>query len=140
MRQRCPSHIVIGPAVLHGYRLTFPRRGRNWAGGVAGIVRDEHAVVRGALYRLSPDDLRALDAMEGVAHDRYRRVDVIVRTSDGRELAAIAYEAVPEPGGPFEPHATYLNAMIAGARDHGIDEGVLLDAAQWLTVEDVDAS
>jgi hypothetical protein len=64
--------------------------------------------------------LEALDRLEGVAEGRYRRTVAEVRLADGAMHRVFTYEAAPEPRGPFPPTAAYLEAMIRGARHHGL--------------------
>ena len=125
MALRCPSAVVMSVAWLPDYRLTFPRRCSEWAGGVAGLVADEDGRVEGVVWEMREPDLAALDAYEGIAEREYIRERVQVHLADGKDLAVWAYFAVPEEGGPFFPGSAYLNTMIAGAIEHGL-------SATWL--------
>lgn len=159
MAARCPAAKVVGPAVLRGYRLCFPRRGSNWPGGVAGIVEDERGVVEGAVYRLTDACLAALDACEGVSEGRYERAavqvevrrevaglhdeelvdrrDHITESRDDRALlTAFSYVARLEPGGPFAPSPQYVRTIVEGAREHRLSEGYLCTLEKWASPRD----
>lgn len=125
MRRRCPDSRVVSQAVLHGYRLMFPRSDGQWKGGVASIEPDESAHVEGAVYELCDGDIRSLDRYEAVADGEYDRADIWVTLPDDRELQVYTYVATPEPGGPFTPSPGYLQAILEGAREHGL-------SAQWI--------
>lgn len=120
MRRRCPDAVPVDLAVLHGWRLAFPRPGTQWRGGVAGLEPDPGGAVEGAVYALVDADLRALDTYEGVAEEAYERQAVRVTLPDGGPADAFTYVATPVPPGRFPPSAAYLRAMIRGGRDHGL--------------------
>ena len=125
MRRRCPESRAVSRAVLHGYRLCFPRGDSEWKGGVAGIEPDESAHVEGAVYEVSESDVRSLDRYEAVADGEYTRTLVSVMLPDGREREALTYLATPQPGGSFTPSPRYLQTILEGAREHGL-------SAQWI--------
>jgi len=118
--RRCPGSTPVGGAIVHGYRLIFPRRCSDWSSGVAGIEPHDTAFVEGGLYTVTDDDLLALDEYEGLGDDppHYRRGYVRATLHDGRAFDAITYFAFPEPGGPFAPSPAYLDTMLRGARAH----------------------
>ena len=134
MARRCPAARAMSRAVLHGYRLSFPRLGSNWTGGVAGIEPDAIARVEGAVYRVTAACLRTLDAMEGVGSLRYQRVTVSVVMPDAQAMEAATYVATPEPGGPFEPSAQYVRVIMQGAREHGLSACHVSQLTQWLSL------
>ncbi len=133
MGERCPGSRPSGLAVLKGARLDFPRRSARWGGGVAGWAVEPGSHVEGVLYELSGHHLEALDHIEGVAEGRYRRTIVEVQRVDAIQQA-VTYAPQPEPHGPFRPTPGYLEAMIRGARHHGL-------SAAWIRMlEDLRAS
>ena len=105
--------------------MVFPRPDALWRGGVAGIEGDGAAVVEGVVYRLTARDRAALDLYESVAEGDYTHVDVTVRMNDGATVEAMAYLATPAPGGPFAPSPRYLDAIVSGAREHGLSSAWL---------------
>ena len=123
MKRRCPSHRVVGRATLPGHRLVFPvRSGGDWGGGVAGIEPCDapDATVHGVLFEVDDADLAALDRYEAVAEGMYRRERVTVHLEDGGATESWTYYATPDPTGPSPPSRRYLNAILAGARHHGL--------------------
>ena len=93
------------PARLEGWRLTFR--------GVADIEPAEGRTVHGALWWLSPRDVRALDRYEG-APSNYRRQIIEVKTGDG-PLTAMTY--VMTHGDYLGlPSPWYLGRIEAGFR------------------------
>ncbi len=117
MLRRCPKAQPVAPARLAGYRLTFQ--------GYALIVPDPKGVVLGALYRLTPADLRALDEYEE-APRLYRRVDITVETDDGSAEAFI-YLMNPDAarGLSPQPEPAYYGEIARGYNDWKLDPTVL---------------
>ena len=72
---RCPGAKPMTVAELAGWRLTFR--------GVADIEPDASLSVPGALWRLTPEDLRSLDRYEGAPH-LYERRSVPSRPTPAR--------------------------------------------------------
>ncbi len=52
---------------------------------------------------------------------RYRRLEVSVATPAGEQLACLAYQVVTPAAEHIAPSASYLDAMLAGARAAGLD-------------------
>jgi gamma-glutamylcyclotransferase (GGCT)/AIG2-like uncharacterized protein YtfP len=132
MTARCPSAEVFSRAVLHGFRLCFPRTHRNWPGGVAGIVSSPGDDVEGVLYRLSAEDLLTLDGFENVAGGSYVRQRLELETPNGRIESAWVYIAQPIEGGPFPPSRRYLGTILIGAREHRLPEGYVRKLESFL--------
>ena len=65
MAYRCPTAKVLGSAKLTGYRLLF--RGGN-GGAVATIEKQKGESVPVMLWRIMPNDEKALDRYEGYPH------------------------------------------------------------------------
>lgn len=79
-------------------------------GSYPGAVADPEGILHGEVYEIAEPALwAALDSAEG---PQYHRREVIVRSEDGRELAACIYwyigpldRGVPIPGGDYRAHA-----------------------------------
>jgi len=125
--ERCPSFaarpVVVGRAVLPAYRLVYPiLSGGDWGGGVAGIVPGgADDAVHGVIFELDDAAMAALDDYEGVDEGRYRRAGVTVTRDDGSPCDCVTYLADDDPDGPYLPSQRYLDAILAGAREHGLD-------------------
>lgn len=120
MGSRCPAAVPLGRAALFGHALLF----RSWADVEP---RPGHSVA-GALWRITPACLAALDDYEDVDAGLYRRVTLPVRPEGAPEdVEALVYRmaashaAAPEPG--------YLAIVREGCRDFGIDDAPVLRAA-----------
>ena len=110
----CPQAVSIAKGKLADYRLVF----RTWA----DIVASRGDEVQGALYEIGPKDLVALDEFEecpALTH----HLHVTVRTADG-PLSALAYQM--NPGHALAlPESDYLNLILEGYEDWGLDAGLL---------------
>jgi gamma-glutamylcyclotransferase len=123
----CPRPRALGPAELPDHRLAFLRRSIRWDGGAADIVSAPGESVWGVLWEL-PLGIGELDAKEG-AGKAYRRREVEVLV-DGRSASALAYEVMRKEAGEVPPRREYIDAMLAGAREHGLPEAWLLRIAR----------
>ena len=121
MRNRCPSTRVEGLATLKSHRLWFPLTSQRWGGGVASILPEDGARTEGVLYALSWDDLHTMDVFEGVPVNMYQRIEVPVLTG-GEQRTAWTYMGRIEDGAPFPTSRSYIDTILRGARDHGLDE------------------
>jgi gamma-glutamylcyclotransferase (GGCT)/AIG2-like uncharacterized protein YtfP len=131
MGTRCPSHKVVGLAVLREHRLTFPLFSQRWGGGVAGIHLAHGDAVWGMVYEINDADLAALDEAEGFRgpgnqHNLYDRETTSVeltRVDDGsfpRRVRAGIY--VARPSNPSPPSRRYLDAILRGAAHHRLPD------------------
>lgn len=142
MKRRCPSFaakpVVIGRGRLDGYRLAFPVHSRlDWAGGVAGIepTGDDGEAVHGVVYEVDDTALVELDIYEDVPGGLYRRGEVTVRLDDDQPCDCITYFALADDDGPYRPSRRYLDAIIAGAREHGLPASWIKQLEQTPTLE-----
>lgn len=116
MEQRCPGAKAVATGLLRGWRFIINSR------GVASIVAEEAGSVRGVVWELTDEHLRALDGYEGVP-DWYRRRMVDVELPDRGEVACVTYidesEGGDEPGPPREG---YLEKIVEGATNFHLPE------------------
>jgi gamma-glutamylcyclotransferase (GGCT)/AIG2-like uncharacterized protein YtfP len=123
MARRCPGAVALGPARLPGWRFAIG------PGGYGTIAPAPGAIVHGVLWRIGPDELRALDAFEGIAARHYRR-RLLAAERGGRRLAALAY--VGRPGPPGRPARGYLEeVVIPAARWWGLPQRYIREIAGW---------
>lgn len=116
MKHRCPGTSFLGPARLDGYRLAFRYPSTSFpGGGAADIVKEEGALVFGALYRSNREDMAALDLYEDVELGGYRRLSVRV-IYDEEEFGAITYEVVNKLAEDMPPVPAYRDLLLQGAR------------------------
>ncbi len=126
MAQRAPHSPQRGTGWLSGWRLTFAGIHTPSGGALATVVEDndpEHQVFV-ALYDLSSEDERQLDAWEGVALGSFRKVTVRVNTLQGEEKATI-YVVDDYEGGL--PTARYLGGIAQAAWAAGAPPDYVMD-------------
>src|SRR5262245_19027213 len=122
MRRHCPAAREAGTAALAGYRFVIT------ADGYASIVAASGETVHGVLWRLTPRDLAALNAYEGLGSGLYVRVRLPV-VAAGRRAIAMIYigrtraEGRPKPG--------YLDLVLAAAREWELPEDYRRSLARW---------
>ena len=104
MLRRCPQ------ARLQGYRLVFR--------GYADLAPETGAAVIGALYRVTPTCLRALDDYEE-APRLYTRHEVTVETADGPQIA-ITYMMTAAADSQGKTAPAGLKEMTARADSRGM--------------------
>jgi len=115
MQLRCPGCRPLSRAVLPDHRLVFR--------GAADIEACTGESVHGALYRVTPDGLAALDRFESYPRF-YTRKTVSVLPESREPVAAVVYQMAKRKGqGP--PWDGYLDIIIGGCRDWGIPEAYI---------------
>ena len=124
MRERCPHSPGAGTGWLEGWRLTFGGEDLGWEGSLATIVEapGEHVYV--ALYDVTPQDEKALDAWEGADNGLYRKVRVRVATLEGDRVAWV-YLLDGFEGGL--PSARYLGVLADAAERAGAPDDYVAD-------------
>ncbi|MBE2179602.1 MAG: gamma-glutamylcyclotransferase [Chthoniobacterales bacterium] len=126
MRRLCPGHIFVAPARLDGHRLAFTLPDEEWAGGVADLVPATGREVWGALYRITMEDLAALDAYEGFdpegtpEQNAYDRRCIDVTTVDGILHRDVWCYFAHNPRGHVTPSEAYRAALLEGATERGL--------------------
>lgn len=128
MAYRCPAAEVVGNVSVEGYRLAFC--GRPSGNGVATILPEEGSRVEGVLWKITPECERSLDYYEGYPH-LYGKETITVRNADGEEQDVTAY-TINEPykSQPSVPSTVYLEGILEGCRENGIDGKAVREAAE----------
>lgn len=111
MAERCPSAIRIGSALLDQHRFAIA------AGGFGTVHSAAGHRVHGVVWQLTPPDLAALDAFEGVAEGFYRKGLAEVVVEGGKPEQAMFYCAAD--GAPGVPSPGYLENIIEVAEALG---------------------
>lgn len=88
MKERCPSSVPVGRAILRGYELTFKDNGRGR--GVASISPKKKSKVHGYIYELTKECEATLDKFEGVKSKVYKKEYVQVESGSG-DLTCLTY-------------------------------------------------
>ena len=124
MAKRCPTAEVVGAAELEGYDLLF-RGSRHSA--VATVEPLENGSVPVLLWKLKPQDERALDVYEG--WPSFYRKEIHEIELGGETVPAMIY--VMNDGHDFgEPSDFYLNTIAEGYESAGFDMEYLDQAVE----------
>jgi gamma-glutamylcyclotransferase len=104
---------------LDGWRLCFDLPVGPGERGVANVVPEEGARTCGVLHRISPAEAEHLDHTEGVQGGFYQRVEVLVASAIGDDIAAYTYHSKFGTAGR-KPSPRYINLLLDGALEHGL--------------------
>jgi len=119
MKNRCPDSVPLVRVKLNGYRLEFNR--------VADIVEEDGAVTWGAIYTVSPEDIKSLDRYEGYPRF-YTKIQVEVEDQQGEVYQAFAY--IMTVKGCKEPSDGYYRIIEEGYRDWDLPVNPLQEALE----------
>lgn len=115
---RCPAAEPVTACNLPGFRLVFR--------GVADLVPDPKGMAKGALYRITWACERELDRYEG--YPRLYRKEFFTAQIPGGEVHELMYYAMNSKR-KAPPGSFYLETILEGYRDWGLDTQPLLEAA-----------
>lgn len=108
-------------ALLRGYTLAFSKRAFDGTGR-ATIVPAKTGEVWGVLFPVTDEDVRVLDAYEGVP-EHYRRTQVTVEDANGAKRKAWVYIAEARYlAKNLTPAPDYFELILEGAREHGLPD------------------
>ena len=113
MAQRCPRAKPLGLARLPRHRLIVN------TDGYASVIRDPREEVHGVLWDCSLSDMRVLNKFEELASGLYVKISQPVIVPGGAKRALIY---IGRSGDPGRPKPGYMDAVIAGAKHHGLPE------------------
>jgi hypothetical protein len=113
MRHRCPGAVPHDSALVENGRLVFR--------GVADVACEMGYRVPVGVWKITPENERALDRYEGVGAGFYEKYDIPY----GDDKALIYFMTAE---GIFPPSQHYVDTIRQGYRDFGLDEKYL-DAA-----------
>ncbi|CAB1055484.1 hypothetical protein D1BOALGB6SA_217 [Olavius sp. associated proteobacterium Delta 1] len=110
--------------VMKGYLLNHEVQFSFWSqkkqGGISNAMPAPGKMVHGALYEVPPKEMEILDDMDGVYKGDYQRKSFLILGEDGKIHPADLYQVI-DPQGPFPPSMTYVEGMLTGARQVGLD-------------------
>ena len=124
LKKHAPKAQYMKRAVLLDFEVQFNFLSKTYDGGVTGVEPAAGRKALGVLYDVSPDEIEKLDIVEGVPAGIYYRQTVTVLDEDGNEHEAETYRTT-DPKGPFRPTKRYLDLMIKGGKEHGLDPDYL---------------
>jgi gamma-glutamylcyclotransferase (GGCT)/AIG2-like uncharacterized protein YtfP len=129
MRKFCPNASPTVVARLNGYRVTFDRYGKDESSGGCNLAEHPGHEIHGLIYELSDEEYDQLDRISGVDRGFYRRIELMLTTTDGNEIDATTY-VMPNPGGPFRPTSDYTRPILAGAAALNLPKGYLAELTE----------
>jgi len=137
LRQRVPSALLLGVAILRGHRLVFHKAGRDGSAKCdITVTRYRADAVHGVLYRLDPRHKAFLDEAEDLGMG-YELKNVGVQRRDGGTLVAFTYFATRiDP--QLQPYSWYLHHVIRGAKEHELPGHYIASIASVDTIDDPD--
>lgn len=119
VREHCPSAAFVACAALPNFRVEFRHYSQAMGGGISTVIEAPGELVQGCIYEIPERQLRKLDAVESVPDGHYRRDGFLVLDAGGRWRRAELYR-VATPTGPYLPSKSYVDLMVAGAKEHGL--------------------
>ncbi|MEX2649489.1 MAG: gamma-glutamylcyclotransferase family protein [Alphaproteobacteria bacterium] len=124
LRARCQSAVAISVAEAPGFSVAFCKQSGDGS-GKASLVKAPHEADRalGVVFEIDGNERWALDRAEG--RDYQRNDDFSVRLiGDKRKIRTTAYLALEVEAG-LKPYCWYLALVIAGAREHGLEQNYI---------------
>lgn len=122
MSYRCPKASPAGTGVIHNWRLVMR--------GVADIVQSDGDFVPVALWWVTSDCIRALDAYEGAPSLYERRVVSVFDENAYRVRTGFIYVMTAQRRGLYVCSQSYLQCIVEGYGDFGIVDTSPIWAAQ----------
>ncbi len=120
IRNYCPSATFVMRATLPNFHIEFRRYSEDLQGGISTIMEAPGGLVQGVLYEIDEAEILALDILEDVPQGIYLRQPFLVLGEDGQWHSGELYR-VANPAGPYAPSKKYVEYMIAGAEEHGLE-------------------
>jgi gamma-glutamylcyclotransferase (GGCT)/AIG2-like uncharacterized protein YtfP len=115
-----PNAKYVMKGFLPNFEVSWPMWSEEEQSGYSGIMEAPGELVHGALYEMTEQELIAMDNLEDCYKDTYKRETFLVLGEDGKWHEADLYRVI-DPQGPFPPDRSYVETMLEGARDLGID-------------------
>jgi gamma-glutamylcyclotransferase (GGCT)/AIG2-like uncharacterized protein YtfP len=131
LREYCLNARFVMRAFLPNYRVEFRFFSRRRQGGISSIVFTPGEHVRGVIYEVPLVEMLRLDEVESVPQGLYSRETFLVLGEDGEFHEADLYRVV-KPEGPFTPARSYVELMLEGAEEHGLDREYIEELKELL--------
>lgn len=128
MDYRCPAASLVENVRLEDYRLAFC--GRNPNSGVATIFPEQGSHVDGVLWKITPECEKSLDCYEGYPNF-YEKQKIAVKGQNGKIHEVMVYIMnAPYKDSPARPSSFYLNGILQGMEQNGIDQQSVKEAVE----------
>ena len=122
MLARCPDAKALDPLYLNNAALVFRL--------YADVVGRKDSRIAGGLWKVTPDDIEALDRYEGVKSGFYRKLYFTLNYR-GREEPCLFYKMTRRyQKGVSPPSDAYLETIVKGFEDFGLERELLDSALQ----------
>lgn len=124
LKRRAPEHKFLFKAYLPDHTIHFPRFSSQWRCGLASITPSPGERVWGAVFELTDEDLKILDAYDGeVPEGAFRHLEVTVMTEDEQKELVTTHAA--NPIGKFRVKDDYLDFVRKGVKHWDLPEECL---------------
>lgn len=120
MQSRCPKAIKYGPMTVKDCALVFRFH--------ADVTICEGASTPGGLWQITQECERALDVFEGVAAPNRRYMKRYFRIKIKDKFYTCLFYQMRTKEGVMPPSIPYLNTILQGYEDFGLDAMVIEDA------------
>ena len=117
MKFRCPGAKVVGKSVIKNYELLY--KGSK-TGSYLTIEKKNGSVVPVAVWEVTADDEKRLDAYEGYPNFYYKKNMKITLAETGKIINAFVY-IMHEERKLGIPSYAYVRTCVQGYRDFGFD-------------------
>ena len=142
MKERCPSAMFYGIAVLRDHKLAFTRRSQKRGCGVADAVPEDGCTIWGAIYEINNREVATLDVSEGYQPGRetkknaYRREQkhVYLNNDQAKPIAVEIYFANAQ-NNPPRPNQAYKDLIVAGAKYWNLPVHYIADVLESIEVD-----
>ncbi len=114
-----PNAKFLMKGFLPNFEISWPYFAEKEKEAYSGIMEAPGELVHGALYEFTEQEFITMDNLD-CYKGSYRRETFLVLGEDGKWHKADLYRVI-EPKGPFTPARSYVDIMLEGARDLGLD-------------------
>lgn len=121
MAYRCPDAQIVGSGAIPDYALKY--RGSK-TGAYATIIPQKGSCVPVVVWKISPDDERALDVYEGFPRFYYKKRMRVCLDGYGKGIYAMAY-VMNDKAKPGVPSNYYISTIMTGYQENGLDMEIL---------------
>jgi len=115
-----PNARYVMKGFLPNFEVSWPMWSEEEQSGYSGIMEAPGELVHGALYEMTEQELIAMDNLEDCYKGTYKRETFLVLGEDDKWHSAELYRVI-DPQGPFPPARSYVEIMLAGARELELD-------------------
>ncbi len=132
---RISSARLIGNVALHGYAMSFSKRGDDGSGKCRIFATTNEDAALCALYSLAATQLPILDAIEGLGYE-HKTLTVECNTTTYESITYMAQAA--HINGSLKPHHWYKRIVLAGVNYHGFPASYVDEILAVESLEDPD--